>query len=29
MEELLDGWAHIKTAEMEGYVSTAYIKKES
>ncbi len=29
MEDLDGGWAHIKTAEIEGYVSTAYIKKES
>jgi len=29
MEDLAGGWAHIKTAEIEGYVSTSYIKKES
>ncbi len=29
MEELSGGWAHIKTAELEGYVSDAYIEKES
>jgi SpoIID/LytB domain protein len=29
MEELDSGWAHIKTAELEGYVSSEYIEKES
>ena len=29
MEELSNGWARIKTAELSGYVSTEYIKKES
>jgi SpoIID/LytB domain protein len=29
MEELEGGWAHIKTAELEGYVSMEYIEKES
>jgi hypothetical protein len=27
MEDLAGGWAHIKTAEIEGYVSTSYIRR--
>ena len=29
MEELDNGWARIKTAELTGYASMDYIKKES
>ncbi len=28
MEELADGWAHIKTAEVEGYVAMQYLTRE-